>query len=150
MTEPSANENSVRSDGLRAERVGPGAYMARNERGGEVLIGLPGMQGSFTPGELLHLAAASCAAVSADHTFASRLGQDFPATLIVEALENAADERYTRIDTRLSVDMSSIDTDRHAALVERAQRAIDRLCTVGRTLSHGATANVEVEAASLA
>lgn len=129
---------------LDAVRVEGGVYIARNDRGAQIRVGVPGVEGTFTPGELLHIAAATCAALSADHVLSSRLGRDFAATVEVRAEEDTADERYTHIMTTLTADMAELEPDRRAALVERADRAVDRLCTVGRTLQHGAGCDVEV------
>ena len=66
---------------LRGEREGKGVYVLRNGRGGEVRVGVAGTPDSFTPGELLQMAVATCAALSADHVLGSRLGHDFEAAL---------------------------------------------------------------------
>lgn len=131
---------------LLAERVEQGTYIARNERGGQVRVGLPGAEGCFTPGELLLIAAGTCAGLSADHVLGGRLGRDFDATITVEALTNAEEARYTRLVTRLIADMSELPAERRAVLIERAEKAIDRLCTVGRTLEHSAITDVRVVA----
>jgi uncharacterized OsmC-like protein len=129
---------------LRARRTEPATYVARNSRGAEVRVGLPGATNSFTPGELLQLALATCAAVSADHVLSSRLGPDFSAEIRVTADEDTSQERYTQFDASIDADMSALDDDRHAALIDRAQKAVERLCTVGRTLSNSAEYSVQL------
>lgn len=144
MTNDTQTIAQVTGGDLSGQRVEKGTYVARNERGGQVRVGPPGAEGAFTPGELLHLAIASCAALSADHALASRLGEDFDATLSVEAARVTDEERYTRVTAHVNADMSQLDPERQDALVERANRAIDRLCTVGRTVRHGAQVDTSV------
>ncbi len=128
-----------------AERTEPRVYVGRNERGAEVRIGFPGAEGTFSPGELLRLAAAGCAAISADHALASRLGDDFDASFSVRgAKPTDGEDRYEYIDTIMEVDWSELDPEKLEPLLERVHRAIDRYCTVGHTLEHGAESRVTI------
>ena len=141
-----ADTTEARRHKLSADRVEPAVYVARNERGAEVRIGGSDTDGVFSPGELLQIAAACCAALSADHVLSSRLGENFNASLTVGA-EGVKDEsRYSHFDTRVVADMSELDPNRHEALIERAEKAIERLCAVARTLRNGATTAVELVA----
>ncbi|MBB1482471.1 hypothetical protein H5392_01175 [Tessaracoccus sp. MC1865] len=54
------------------------------------------------------------------------------------------ENRYSAIRSTVVVDMSEIDTEKQTALVERAVKAVDRLCSVGRTIKQSATAEVEL------
>lgn len=123
---------------LLAERTADGRYIARNERGAEVIVGAPGGEGSFSPGELLKIAVATCSALSADHILASRLGKDFPASVSISSTSVPDENRYAEIASILNVDLSTLPEERREALIARAMKAIDRICTVGRTLEHGA------------
>lgn len=135
-----------RTHHLSAHRVEPAVYVARNERGAEVRVGGSDADGVFSPGELLQIAAACCAALSADHVLSSQLGENFNASLTVGA-EGVKDEsRYSHFETKVVADMSELDADRHEALIERAEKAIERLCAVARTLHNGATTTVELVA----
>lgn len=146
---PNTEETHAPAPELVADRVGTRTYIARNERGAQVRIGSPGDPASFTPGELLKLAVSTCAALSADHTLASLLGDEFVAQARVVGVADEADERYTRIDATLVADMSALDPQRHEALKARAHKAIERQCTVGRTLAHGADYTAQVENGSV-
>lgn len=134
---------------LKAERSAPGVYVARNGRGGEVRIGYPAQENSFTPGELLQAAFAACAALSADHVLSSRLGEDFDASVAVSAVANAEEERYEKIGAEFAIDVSELSPERQEAFLGRVEKTIEKLCTVGRTLSHGADARTEVTAQQL-
>ena len=137
MTDPQDNPE------LRGEREGKGVYVLRNGRGGEVRVGVAGTPGSFTPGELLQMAVATCAALSADHVLGSRLGHDFEAALLMSAEGVGSDDpggaRLTHLASEVVTDLSGLAPERRQALVTRAEGAIERICAVGRTVGHGAT-----------
>jgi uncharacterized OsmC-like protein len=123
---------------LHIERAAPKSYVGRNARGAEVMIGSGDADGVFSPGELLAVALAACALLSADHTIASRLGDDFAASVDIEQTKPDGEDRYDRIASTIRANLGALDETQVAALAERAQRAIDRLCTVGHTLDEGA------------
>lgn len=141
-----AEKNPDRDEarGLEIVRDGKGAYVARNARGGELRIAVAGTPDSFTPGELLQLATSMCAALSADHVLGSLLGHDFAATVKVDADSDKESNRLTELRTRIEADMSPLAPERHEALIARAERAIDRICIVGRSVDHGTPVRVEV------
>ncbi|MFD1716892.1 OsmC family protein [Georgenia deserti] len=121
---------------LWAERTGTRAYTGRNSRGAEVLVG--DGEGQFTPGELLQIALATCSTLSADHRLAHALGDDFAATVGVSAEKDEEENRYSAIIAEIVTDLSGLDEATLAKTLERAELAIERQCTVGRTLEAGA------------
>ncbi len=129
---------------LTAERAEPGVYIASNERGARVRIGKGGIRHAFTPGELLQLAIASCAAVSAEANLVHHLGEDFEASLTVEAVKNDPDNRYDEIHTVFSPDLSSLDAAQMEKMVVRLEKLVERLCTVGRTVENSAQTRLEI------
>ena len=90
----------------------------------------------FTPGELLKIALAGCAGMSADHSLARRLGPDVTVTVRVAGPNR--DERYPALHEEILVDLSSLDEADRERVLTVVRRAIDRNCTVGRTLESGA------------
>lgn len=94
--------DNANTPNLTIERTEPGIYVASNERGARVRIGKGGVRHSFTPGELLQLAVAACAAVSSEANLVHHLGEDFEATLTVDAVKNDAENRYDEIHTVFS------------------------------------------------
>ena len=56
----------------------------------------------------------------------------------------AAEDRYDSITAVIRADLSALDPERIASLSERTHRAVDRQCTVGHTLEHGAAYTVDV------
>lgn len=133
-TQPSPSHTPA----LWAERVGTRMYVARNDRGGEVLVGPAEVDGTFTPGELLALALAVCSGMSADHRLAHHLGADFQAVLGVERRPVEEENRYGSFDVDIAVDLSGLGEEERSRVVERAARAVERGCTVGRTVKAGA------------
>lgn len=121
---------------LWATRTGNRSYVGRNESGAEVLIG--DGPGQFTPGELLKLALATCHTLSADRRFAQALGEDFAAHIGVESTKPADENRYDTISMEMLTDLSGLDAQAEENLRGRVAAAIDKNCTIGHTLRHGA------------
>lgn len=124
------------SRALWAERTGTRAYTGRNARGAEVLVG--DGEGEFSPGELLQLALATCSGLSADHRLSHALGGDFAAVIGVANQKNEGENRYESLTVEIVTDLSSLDDATRTKTLERAEMAIERHCTVGRTLDAGA------------
>ncbi|TRW43389.1 OsmC family protein [Georgenia yuyongxinii] len=126
------------SPALWAERTGTRAYTGHNTRGAQVRIGDSKEEGVFSPGELLQLALAACSALSADHRLSHALGADFNAVVGVSNEKNQEENRYERLTVEIVTDLSALDEEARAKTLERAEIAIERGCTVGRTLAAGA------------
>ena len=129
---------------LWAERTGVRRYTGRSSRGAEVLVGSEDVEGVFTPGELMKIALAACSGMSSDHPLARRLGDDYAATVRVSGAADRDNEIYPLLEESLEVDMSGLTEDEVARLVTVVSRAVDQVCTVGRTLKSGTTVNFEV------
>jgi uncharacterized OsmC-like protein len=129
---------------LWVERTGVRRYTGRSSRGAEVLVGSEDVEGVFTPGELMKIALAACTGMSSDHPVAHRLGDDYAATVRVSGAADRDNEIYPLLEESLEVDMSGLTEDEVARLVTVVNRAVDQVCTVGRTLRSGTTVNFEV------
>lgn len=136
--------NNASTPNLSAERAEPGVYIASNERGARVRIGKGGIRHTFTPGELLQLAIATCAAVSSEANLVHHLGEDFEATLTVNAVKNDDENRYDEIHTVFSPDLSNLDAAYVEKMVVRLEKLVDRLCTVGRTVENSTETYLEI------
>lgn len=133
---------------LWVERTGARRYTARSSRGAEVRIGDEDAPGVFTPGELLKMALAGCTAMSSDRPLARRLGDDYDATVRVGGDADRDEERYPAIRESLELDLSELDADARERLLVVVERAIDRVCTVGRTVKHGARVDLSIDTES--
>lgn len=126
------------ADPLWVERNGTRTYTGFSARGARVEIGPAEAGAVFTPGELLKVALAACAGMSSDVAFARRLGDDYRTTIRVEDPKDPAEDRYPVLTEKFEIDLSMLDDEDRAKLLTIAQRSIDKVCTVGRTLKAGA------------
>ena len=129
---------------LWVERTGIRRYIGRSSRGAEVLIGSETDEGVFTPGELLKIALAGCSGLSSDPPLRRRLGDDYPAVIRVSGPADRDEERYPRLEETLQIDLSGLSAEETERLLLVVNRAIDQVCTVGRTLKAGAEISFEV------
>ncbi|MGQ9350442.1 OsmC family protein [Mycolicibacterium gilvum] len=129
---------------LWVERTGVRRYTGRSTRGAEVLVGSEDVEGVFTPGELMKIALAACSGLSSDQPLRRRLGDDYRAKIRVSGAADREQERYPLLEEKLEVDLSGLSDDEKARLVTVVERAIDQVCTVGRTLKAGTEVTFEV------
>lgn len=129
---------------LWVERTGTRRYTGHSSRGAQVLIGSEDVDGVFTPGELLKIALAACSGMSSDAPLARRLGDDYPATIQVCGPADRDQERYPLLAETLELDLSALDDSEKQRLLTVVRRAVDQVCTVGRTLQSGTEVRFEV------
>ena len=129
---------------LWVERTGSRRYTGHSSRGAQVLVGSEDVEGVFTPGELLKIALAACSGMSSDHPLARRLGDDYQATIKVSGPADREQERYPLLEESLELDLSGLSDAQMARLLVVVKRAIDQVCTVGRTLKSGTKVSFEV------
>ncbi len=130
---------------LWVERTGTRRYTGRSSRGAQVLVGSEDVAGVFTPGELLKIALAACSGMSSDAPLARRLGDDYRATIEVSGLADREQERYPLLQEVLKLDLSGLDEADKQRLLAVVDRAVDQVCTVGRTLKSGTEVRFEVD-----
>lgn len=129
---------------LWVERTGTRRYTGKSDRGAEVLIGSEDVPGVFTPGELLKIALAACTGMSSDRPLARRLGENYDATVRVSGTADRENEVYPRLEEILEVDLSELDAEAHERLLTVVTKAVDKVCTVGRTLKAGTEIDLTV------
>ena len=129
---------------LWVERTGSRRYTGHSSRGAQVLVGSEDVDGVFTPGELLKVALAACSGMSSDEPLARRLGDDYKAVVKVSGPADREQERYPLLEETLELDLSGLSEDEKERLLVVVSRAIELVCTVGRTLKSGTTVNFEV------
>jgi uncharacterized OsmC-like protein len=129
---------------LWVERTGVRRYTGHSSRGAEVLIGSEDVDGVFTPGELMKIALAACSGMSSDQPLARRLGDDYQATVRVSGAADRDEERYPLLEEVLEVDLSGLSDEEAQRLQVVVNRAIDLVCTVGRTLKSGTKVSFEI------
>jgi uncharacterized OsmC-like protein len=129
---------------LWVERTGVRRYTGHSSRGAEVLIGSEDVDGVFTPGELMKIALAACSGMSSDQPLARRLGDDYQATVRVSGAADRDEERYPLLEEALEIDLSGLSEEEAQRLEIVVNRAIDLVCTVGRTLKSGTKVSFEI------
>lgn len=130
---------------LWVQRTGVRRYTGASSRGAEVLVGSEDVDGVFTPGELLKIALAACTGMASDKPLARRLGDDYDATIRVSGDADRENEVYPRLDEVLELDLSELDPEAAERLLIVVRRAVDAVCTVGRTLKAGTEVNLDIE-----
>ncbi len=129
---------------LWVERTGTRRYTGHSSRGAQVLVGSEDVDGVFTPGELLKIALAACSGMSSDQPLARRLGDDYRAVVRVSGAADRDNEIYPLLEEKLELDLSGLTQQEKERLVVVVNRAIDAVCTVGRTLKAGTSVTFEV------
>jgi uncharacterized OsmC-like protein len=123
---------------VEVRRAGPHHFVGRNPRGGEVHVGADGAANAFTPGELLLVAAAACAAVTAENLIIRRLGDEAELSVSADRTKETEDaHEFTSVSTAMTLDLSTLAPDQREALVQAVRRAVANYCTVSRTLERG-------------
>lgn len=129
---------------LWVERTGVRRYTGRSSRGAQVLVGSEDVDGVFTPGELLKIALAACSGMASDQPLARRLGDDYAATIQVSGAADRDQERYPLLQETLEIDTSGLSEEETQRLLVVVNRAVDQVCTVGRTLKSGTKVTFEI------
>lgn len=129
---------------LWVERTGSRRYTGHSSRGAQVLVGSEDVDGVFTPGELLKIALAACSGMSTDQPLARRLGDDYKAVVRVSGNADREREVYPLLEETLELDLSGLTAEKKERLLVVVDRAIEAVCTVGRTLKAGTKINVKV------
>src|ERR1700730_13746799 len=129
---------------LWVERTGARRYTGHSSRGAQGLIGCEAVDGVFTPGELLKIALAACSGMSSDLPLARRLGDDYPATVRVSGQADREHELYPLLQETLEIDLSGLSDQEKQRVLVVVERAVDQVCTVGRTLESGTKVTFEI------
>lgn len=147
MAELTTDATPAHTD-LWVERTGTRRYTGRSSRGAEVLIGSEDVDGVFTPGELLKIALAACTGMSSDRPLSRRLGDNYDAVVHVDGPADRENEWYPVLTEHMELDLSELDADAQERLLLVVQRAIDKVCTVGRTLKRGTEIELAIDVES--
>ena len=129
---------------LWVERTGVRRYTGHSSRGAQVLVGNQDVPGVFTPGELLKIALAACSGMSTDEPLRRRLGDGYRAAIKVSGPADREQERYPLLEESLELDLSGLSDAEVTRLLTVVNRAVEAVCTVGRTLKSGTKVSFEV------
>ena len=118
---------------LWVERNKDGSWDAFSDDGAHIKFGKG--RGVFTPGDLMKIALAGCAALSSQFAIEHTLGDGKGARIVVDGTYDADSDAYINFNEQVVVDatdakLSEEDADK---LKERVTRDIEKGCTVKHT-----------------
>ena len=118
---------------LWVERNKDGSWDAFSDDGAHIKFGKG--RGVFTPGDLMKIALAGCAALSSQFAIEHTLGDGKGARIVVDGTYDADSDAYINFNEQVVVDaadakLSEDDADK---LKERVTRHIEKGCTVLHT-----------------
>ena len=118
---------------LLVERNKDGSWDAFSDDGAHIKFGKG--RGVFTPGDLMKIALAGCAALSSQFAIEHTLGDGKGAKIVVDGTYDADSDAYINFNEQVVVDatdakLSEEDADK---LKERVTRHIEKGCTVKHT-----------------
>lgn len=118
---------------LWVERNKDGSWDAFSDNGAHIKFGKG--RGVFTPGDLMKIALAGCAALSSQFAIEHTLGDGKGARIVVDGTYDADSDAYINFNEQVVVDatdakLSEEDADK---LKERVTRHIEKGCTVKHT-----------------
>ena len=125
---------NTESPQLSLERIGTRVFTARTPSGVTLKVGPAQEADCISPGQLLQLALAGCAAMSADARLAHALGEDYECRWEASADFAAREDLYTALKAVCHADFSGLSEADVAKTTSRVTAAIERACTVSRTL----------------
>lgn len=130
---------------VEVTRTGTRTFEASNPRGARALVGPETAEGVFTPGELLLAAVAACVGVTTENLVVRRAGEDAPFRVHADRTKESDDaHEFATVTADLDVDLSALDDEQRAALATAVERAVEKLCTVSRTLKKGVPVTLTV------
>lgn len=118
---------------LWVERNKDGSWDAFSDDGAHIKFGKG--RGVFTPGDLMKIALAGCAALSSQFAIEHTLGDGKGARIVVDGTYDADSDAYINFNEQVVVDATDAKLSEEDAnkLKERVTRHIERGCTVKHT-----------------
>lgn len=118
---------------LWVERNKDGSWDAFSDDGAHIKFGKG--RGVFTPGDLMKIALAGCAALSSQFAIEHTLGDGKGARIVVDGTYDADSDAYINFNEQVVVDATDAKLSEEDAgkLKERVTRHIEKGCTVKHT-----------------
>ena len=118
---------------LWVERTKDGSWDAFSDDGAHIKFGKG--RGVFTPGDLMKIALAGCAALSSQFAIEHTLGDGKGARIVVDGTYDADSDAYINFNEQVVVDATDAKLSEEDAnkLKERVTRHIEKGCTVKHT-----------------
>ena len=129
---------------LWVERNKDGSWDAFSDDGAHIKFGKG--RGVFTPGDLMKIALAGCAALSSQFAIEHTLGDGKGARIVVDGTYDADSDAYINFNEQVVVDATDAKLSEEDAnkLKERVTRHIEKGCTVKHTYVQGTPVRMDV------
>lgn len=129
---------------LWVERNKDGSWDAFSDDGAHIKFGKG--RGVFTPGDLMKIALAGCAALSSQFAIEHTLGDGKGARIVVDGTYDADSDAYINFNEQVVVDATDAKLSEEDAnkLKERVTRHIEKGCTVKHTYVQETPARMDV------
>lgn len=133
QTPAAENKGAAMGKRLWVERNKDGSWDAFSDDGAHIKFGKD--RGQFTPGDLMKVALAGCAALSSQFAIEHTLGEGKGAKIVVDGTYDPENDAYTGFEEQVVIDASDAGLSEEDAdkLKERVTRHIDKGCTVKHT-----------------
>ncbi|MEE1295396.1 MAG: OsmC family protein [Bifidobacterium sp.] len=130
---------------LWVERNKDGSWDAFSEDGAHIKFGKG--KGQFTPGDLLKIALAGCAALSSTMAVETATGEGKGARVIVDGTYDPDNDSFINFDEQLVIDATDADLDETQVeqLKKRVKAHVTKGCTVAHTLEQATPVRLNVE-----
>ncbi|MDD6373887.1 MAG: OsmC family peroxiredoxin [Bifidobacteriaceae bacterium] len=132
---------------LWVEKNKDGSWDAFSDDGAHIKFGHSSDRGLFSPGDLVKVALAGCAALSSEMPVESVLGEGTGARIVVDGTYDSDADAYTSFEEQIVVDATKAGLSEEDAkkLAERVRRHIESGCTVMHTYREATPVRMNVE-----
>ena len=133
---------------LWVERNKDGSWDAFGEDGAHIKFGKG--RGQFTPGDLMKIALAGCAALSSQFAVEHTLGEGKGAKIVVDGTYDADNDSYINFNETLMIDATDADLSPEDVekLKKRVRAHVDKGCTVKHTYEQVTPVRMDIEVRS--
>ncbi|KOA48369.1 peroxiredoxin [Bifidobacterium animalis subsp. animalis MCC 0483] len=130
------------------ERNKDGSWDAFSDDGAHIKFGKG--RGQFTPGDLMKIALAGCAALSSNFAIESTLGEGNGAKIVVDGTYDADNDSYINFNETLMIDATdaSLSSEDIEKLKKRVRAHVDKGCTVKHTYEQVTPVRMDIEVRS--
>lgn len=127
------------------ERNKDGSWDAFSDEGAHIKFGKD--RGQFSPGDLMKVALAGCAALSSQFAVENTVGEGKGAKVVVDGTYDADNDSYINFNETLMVDAGDADLtpEEVEKLKKRIKAHVDKGCTVKHTYEQVTPVRMDIE-----
>lgn len=130
---------------LWVEKNKDGSWDAFSDDGAHIKFGKG--RGQFTPGDLMKIALAGCAALSSNYPIKNTLGEDKGAKIIVDGNYDADNDAYISFSEDIVIDASdaNLSDEEVETFKKRVHAYVEKGCTVMHTYEQETPVRMNIE-----